>query len=157
MIDVDALFDKYLDDFIDKNIDKYSPHQIEKMIVQIYEEFSNTPNLVLCGLSPVQYFANMKTDELLEGLKTFVESGLSVCELLSSLPKPFSVTYKFSKGKTVSSISFISSASCSHTGALSIDTTLNIKCPEKQVTENDFESSTDYDTSNLDSVFQSEE
>lgn len=67
------------------------------------------------------------------------------------------MTYKFSKGKTVSSISFISSASCSHTGALSIDTTLNIKCPEKQVTENDFESSTDYDTSNLDGVFQSEE
>lgn len=67
------------------------------------------------------------------------------------------MTYKFSKGKTVSSISFISSASCSHTDALSIDTTLNIKCPEKQVTENDFESSTDYDTSNLDGVFQSEE
>lgn len=37
---------------------------------------------------------------------------------------------------------------------LSIDTTLNMKCPEKQVMENAFGSSTDYDASNPDDVFQ---
>ena len=81
-IDVDALFDKYLDDFIENNLDKYSPSQIEKMVEQIYEEFCNKPNLVLLGLSPKQYFKQMSTKELLKEFMEASEIGLSPCELL---------------------------------------------------------------------------
>lgn len=83
--------------------------------------------------------------------------NVSICKLLSKPSEALFMTYGFSKDRTVSSVSFISSASCSYSGALSIYSTLNVKCPEKQVMENDFGSCTDYDISNLDSVFQSEE
>lgn len=83
--------------------------------------------------------------------------NVSICKLLSEPWEALFMTYEFSKDRIVSSVSFISNVSCSYSGALLIDTTLNVKCLEKQVTENDFESCTDYDISNLDSVLQSEE
>ncbi|MBQ7373417.1 MAG: hypothetical protein IJW64_02490 [Clostridia bacterium] len=81
-IDIDALFDKYLDDFIENNLDKYSPNQIEKMVEEIYEEFGTKPNLVLCGLSPIEYFRQKKTQELLEEFENSFTSGSSVCDFL---------------------------------------------------------------------------
>ena len=81
-IDVDALFDKYLDEFIENNLDKYSPSQIEKMVEQIYEEFGNKPNLVLAGLSPKEYFKQMSTKDLLNEFSESMDNGFSVCEFL---------------------------------------------------------------------------
>lgn len=73
-----------------------------------------------------------------------------------SLSKPFCGLY-IPQGQDCLFCFFIFSASCFHTGALPTDIILNIKFSEKQVMENDFGSSTDYDTSNLDHVLSSEE
>lgn len=81
-IDVDALFDNYLDDFIEKNLDKYSPNQLEKMVESLYEEFGNKANLVLCGLSPIEYYKQMTTEDLLTEFKESFEEIGSACEFL---------------------------------------------------------------------------
>lgn len=81
-IDIDALFDNYLQDFIDKNSDKYTPEQIERMIETIYEDFGKKPNLSLAGLSPIQYFKQKKTQELISEFKESFQGDNQVCEFL---------------------------------------------------------------------------
>lgn len=84
-IDVDALFDEFLDDFISKNLDKYSATEIEKKIEELYESFGNMKNDSLGGLTPIEYFAQMKTEELLSLLKTQVDDGESVSGYLCNV------------------------------------------------------------------------
>ena len=81
-IDIDALFDEYLNEFIEKNGDVLSATDIEKKIADLYVEFGNAPCDELGGLSPVEYFNSLKTNELLVLFKDGIEDGESASDYL---------------------------------------------------------------------------
>ena len=81
-IDIDALFDEYLNDFIEKNCSVLSANEIEKKIEELYNEFGNLSNDALGGLSPIEYFKQKPTEELLELFKEGVEEGASASDYL---------------------------------------------------------------------------
>ena len=83
-IDIDALFDEYLNEFIEKNGDVLSATDIEKIIAELYVEFGNVPCNELGGLSPVEYFNSLPTDELLVLFKEGIEDGDSASDYLCS-------------------------------------------------------------------------
>ena len=87
-IDIDALFDAYLNDFIEKNGDVLSPTEIEKRISILYEEFGNIPCKELGGHTPIEYLKTMPTEELIECFKEGIEEGESasdyVCKALET-------------------------------------------------------------------------
>ena len=82
MIDIDALFDEYLNDFIEENSDKLSASDIEKRIQELYEEFGNLPNDELDGLTPIEYCEKMDTEDLLSSLEAGVLENGCVSDFL---------------------------------------------------------------------------
>jgi hypothetical protein len=74
-IDIDALFDEYLNEFIEKNGDVLSATDIEKKIADLYVEFGKVPCEELGGLSPIEYLNSLQTKELLEIFKEGIEDG----------------------------------------------------------------------------------
>ena len=83
-IDIDALFDEYLNDFIEKNGNVLSATDIEKKIADLYVEFGNAPCDELGGLSPIEYFNSLPTEELLTLFKEGIEDGDSASDYLCS-------------------------------------------------------------------------
>lgn len=81
-IDVDAIFDEYLNDFIEKNAGVLSAVEIEKKIEELYLEFGNIPCDKLGGKTPLEYFGSMDSDRLLELLKEGIDEGESVSDYL---------------------------------------------------------------------------
>ena len=81
-IDIDALFDEYLNDFIEKNGEILSASEIEKKIADLYVQFGDIPCEKLGGLSPIEYFETMSTNELLGLFREGIEEGDSVSEYL---------------------------------------------------------------------------
>lgn len=81
-IDIDELFDEYLNDFIENNSSTLSASDIEKRIEGLYEEFANMPNDELGGLTPFEYYNQMTTESLLNLLKDGVLENGSVSDIL---------------------------------------------------------------------------
>ncbi len=84
MIDVDQLFDNYLNDYLAKNGSSMSYSEIERKIGEIYEEFINSPQMALNGYSPKGYFEKMDTKTLIKTLVDSVDNSISVSDVLCS-------------------------------------------------------------------------
>ena len=90
IIDMDAIFDKYVSDYVYKNIGKTNPDEIEDNIPRLYEEFGNQKLEELDGKTPNTYYSDYTDIELIECLKEHIEKGVSVsdflCEAIQSNP-----------------------------------------------------------------------
>lgn len=82
IIDVDALFDKYISDFVYSNIGKIKPEEIENQIPNLYVEFGDKKFKELDDKTPNTYYKDYPVKELLDCLKTHLEKGVSVSDFL---------------------------------------------------------------------------
>ncbi len=82
IIDVDKLFDKYISDYVYKNISKVKPEEIENEIPRLYDKFGSTPLKELGNVSPEEYYRQLSVEELLLSLKGHIEKGVSVPDFL---------------------------------------------------------------------------
>ncbi|MBQ7340297.1 MAG: hypothetical protein IJW43_05550 [Clostridia bacterium] len=82
IIDIDALFDKYISDYVYKNIGKVKPEEIENNIPKLYEKFGKEKLDELGGLTPETYYIEYSAKELLECLKEHIEKGVAVSDFL---------------------------------------------------------------------------
>ncbi len=87
IIDIDSLFDKYISDYVYKNIGKVKPDEIENKIPELYEKFGHEKLKELGGKSPEEYYKGYSGEELVECLKSHIEQGVSIpdylCETIS--------------------------------------------------------------------------
>ncbi len=91
LIDVDALFDKYISDYVYTNIGKVKPEEIENKIPQLYVEFGDTKLIDLDGKTPNKYYKTFNGEELLSCLRQHLEKGVAVsdflCEAITGNPE----------------------------------------------------------------------
>ncbi len=90
IIDIDALFDAYISDYVYKNIGKVKPEEIEDNMPVLYEKFGDEPLAELDGKTPNTYYSDASAEELLRVLKGHIEGGVSVpdflCEAITGNP-----------------------------------------------------------------------
>ena len=95
LIDVDALFDKYISDYVYTSIGKVKPEEIENKIPQLYVQFGDTKLKDLDGKTPNEYYKSFKGEELLACLKEHLEKDVAVsdflCEAITENPENESV------------------------------------------------------------------
>ncbi len=82
IIDVDKLFDKYIEKFVYSNIGKIKPEEIENKIPLLYDEFGDKEISELDNKTPNTYYRAFSNAELLECLKEHIEKGVSVSDFL---------------------------------------------------------------------------
>ena len=82
IIDIDSLFDKYISDFVYKNIGKVEPDEIEDKIPELYEKFGVEKLKELDGKSPEEFYKGYSGEQLIECLKTHIEKGVSISDFL---------------------------------------------------------------------------
>ena len=82
LIDVDKLFDAYIEDYVYSNIGKVKPEEIENKIPQLYVEFGDEKLKQLDGKTPNTYYKQFSGEQLLECLKEHLEKGVSVSDFL---------------------------------------------------------------------------
>ena len=63
VIDIDALFDSYISDYVYKNIGKVKPEEIENNIPVLYEKFGSESLKELDGKTPSTYYEDASTSE----------------------------------------------------------------------------------------------
>ena len=88
VIDVDQLFDKYISDFVYKNIGKVKPEEIENQVAELYLKFGEEKLSELDGKTPMEYYCSFSGEELVDCLKKHLKEGVSVpdflCEALTA-------------------------------------------------------------------------
>lgn len=82
IIDVDKLFDKYIENYVYSNIGKVKPEEIENKIPVLYNEFGDKENAELDGKTPNTYYRGFSAAELLDCLKEHVKQGVPVSDFL---------------------------------------------------------------------------
>ena len=82
IIDIDALFDGYISDYVYKNIGKVKPEEIEDNMPVLYEKFGDEKLAELDGKTPNTYYVDATAEELLTVLKGHIEGGVSVPDFL---------------------------------------------------------------------------
>lgn len=82
VIDIDELFDKYISDYVYKNIGKVKPEEIENQIPVLYEKFGDKKLSELDGKTPNTYYKEFSACELIECLKSHLEESVSVSDFL---------------------------------------------------------------------------
>ncbi len=82
IIDIDSIFDKYISDFVYKNIGKIEPDEIENKIPELYEKFGKEKLEELDGKSPEEFYKGYSSEQLVECLKTHIEKGVEVSDFL---------------------------------------------------------------------------
>ena len=82
IIDVDKLFDKYIEKYVYANIGKIKPEEIENKIPVLYDEFGDKELSELDNKTPNTFYKQYSGDELLECLKEHIEKGVSVSDFL---------------------------------------------------------------------------
>lgn len=82
IIDIDALFDNYISDYVYKNIGKVKPEEIENKMPILYEEFGNNTLKELGGKTPNEFYREYTAEELLECLKGHIDEGVAVSDFL---------------------------------------------------------------------------
>ena len=91
VIDVDALFDEYISDFVYKNIGKVKPEEIENKIPELYVKFGNEKLKALDGKTPHEYYKSFSGEELVACLKNHLKEQVQIsdflCEAISSNAK----------------------------------------------------------------------
>ena len=82
IIDLDALFDKYIEEYVYKNIGKVNPEEIENKMPVLYSKFGDEKLKELDGKTPNTFYKEYTSKELLECLKEHLEKGISVSDFL---------------------------------------------------------------------------
>ena len=82
IIDLDKLFDKYIEKFVLDNVGKVKPEEIENKIPVLYEEFGNVPQKDLDGKTPNEYYRAFPPEELLSALKEHLSGDIPVSDFL---------------------------------------------------------------------------
>lgn len=76
MIDFQKLYNKFVDEWIEKNADKYNTEEeIAQAVWDIYEDWLNTPFEELGGLTPKEYFAQIQDPKALVDMLVDYVSG----------------------------------------------------------------------------------
>ena len=87
VIDVDKLFEKYISDYVYKNIGKVKPEEIENEIPNLYVKFGDQKLKELDDKTPQEYYRSFSAEQLIDCLKNHLEKGVEVsdflCEALS--------------------------------------------------------------------------
>ncbi len=90
IIDVDKLFDKYIEGYVYGNIGKVKPEEIENKIPELYVKFGDEKLKELDGKTPNTYYKDYSGKELLECLKEHLKKDVPVsdflCEALTENP-----------------------------------------------------------------------
>ncbi len=82
IIDIDALFDKYISDYVYTSIGKVKPEQIENKIPELYVSFGDTKLKDLDGKTPNEYYRSFSGEELVSCLKEHLQKGVPVSDFL---------------------------------------------------------------------------
>ena len=82
IVDIDSLFDKYISDFVYKNIGKVKPDEIENQIPELYKKFGQEKLKELDGKSPEEFYREYSGEELVECLKTHIQQGVAISDFL---------------------------------------------------------------------------
>ncbi len=82
VIDIDALFDKYISDYVYQNIGKVKPEEIENNMPILYEKFGKESLKELGGKTPETYYEGYSAKELLAVLRDHINKGVSVSDFL---------------------------------------------------------------------------
>ena len=83
VLDVDALFENYIKDYVLKSVGKIKPEEIENQIPKLYEKFGQEKLKELGGLSPVEFYQNNTSKDNVELLKLHVENQVCVSDFLT--------------------------------------------------------------------------
>lgn len=91
IIDIDALFDKYISDYVYTSIGKVKPEEIENKIPELYVKFGDTKLKDLDEKTPNEYYKSFSGEQLIECLKNHLKTNVSIsdflCEAITSNPK----------------------------------------------------------------------
>ncbi len=82
ILDLDALFDKYIEGYVYSNIGKVKPEEIENKIPELYNKFGDEKLKELDGKTPNTYYLELSGQELVECLKTHLEKKVAVSDFL---------------------------------------------------------------------------
>ena len=81
-VDIDRLFDKYIEGYVYANVGKIKPEEIENKIPVLYTEFGDVPQKELDGKTPNAYYRQFSAAELIGALKTHIEKDVEVSDFL---------------------------------------------------------------------------
>ena len=82
IIDIDSLFDKYIEGFVYANIGKVKPEEIENKIPELYIKFGNEKLKELDGKTPNEYYNDFSGEELLTCLETHLNTSVAISDFL---------------------------------------------------------------------------
>lgn len=82
LYDFDAMFDRKLSEFIQKNPDRYTESQWEDVIPDLYKKFGDT-FLKQIGDTPNGFYKKFSDKELLSAVKAHIKNGVPVSAFLS--------------------------------------------------------------------------
>ncbi len=82
IIDIDELFDKYISDYVYKNIGKVKPEEIENEIPRLYVKFGNEKLKELDDKTPSEYYSSFSAEELNECIKAHIDQGVEISDFL---------------------------------------------------------------------------
>lgn len=90
VIDIDAIFDKYISDYVYGNIGKIKPEEIENKIPELYVKFGDEKISELDGKTPNTYYKAFTAEQLVQCLERHLNEGVAVsdflCEAITSAP-----------------------------------------------------------------------
>ena len=81
-IDIDALFEEYVKNYLKENRGKITEDGWEDMIPALYEGFAKAPLDKLGGKTPSEYFGGISAEDLVKILKESVDENFPVSDIL---------------------------------------------------------------------------
>ena len=82
IINLDRLFDKYIERYVLDNVGKVKPEEIEDKIPVLYSEFGDEKQSELDGKTPNEYYRQFAPEELINALKEHIEKDVPVSDFL---------------------------------------------------------------------------
>lgn len=82
IINLDNLFDKYIEKYVLENVGKLKPEEIENKIPVLYEEFGNVSQKELGGKTPNEFYRDFSPADLLTCLREHIEKDVPVSDFL---------------------------------------------------------------------------
>lgn len=82
LVNLDRLFDKYIEKYVLENVGKVKPEEIENKIPVLYAEFGNVPQKDLDGKTPNEFYRSFSPAELLTCLQEHIEKDVPVSDFL---------------------------------------------------------------------------
>ena len=82
IINLDRLFDKYIEKYVLDNVGKLKPEEIENQIPVLYTEFGFVSQKELGGKTPNEFYRAFSPDELLTCLREHIEKDVPVSDFL---------------------------------------------------------------------------